>query len=78
VTSPGRPTCTTLSDVGATQTNALSSSSYLSARATGGRAGAITWAGITLSSHSLDHAELEQISYWRPSTVGELIFNYWD
>lgn len=27
---------------------------------------------------ALDHAELEQISYWRPGTAGELIFNYWD
>ena len=27
---------------------------------------------------ALDHAELEQISYWRPCTAGELIFNYWD
>ena len=27
---------------------------------------------------ALAPAELEQISYWRPGTVGELIFNYWD
>jgi hypothetical protein len=27
---------------------------------------------------ALDHTELEQISYWRPGTAGELIFNYWD
>ena len=27
---------------------------------------------------ALDHAELEQISYWKPSTAGDLIFNYWD
>lgn len=27
---------------------------------------------------ALDHAELEQISYRRPGTAGELIFNYWD
>jgi hypothetical protein len=27
---------------------------------------------------ALDHAELEQISHWRPGTAGELIFNYWD
>lgn len=26
---------------------------------------------------ALDHAELEQIRHWRPSTAGELIFNYW-
>jgi hypothetical protein len=29
-------------------------------------------------STALDHAELEQISYWKPRTAGELIFNYWD
>jgi hypothetical protein len=27
---------------------------------------------------ALDHAELEQISHWKPGTVGELVFNYWD
>jgi eukaryotic-like serine/threonine-protein kinase len=27
---------------------------------------------------ALDHAELEQVSHWKPSTAGELIFNYWD
>lgn len=27
---------------------------------------------------SLSKAELEQISYWRPKTVGEVIFNNWD
>lgn len=27
---------------------------------------------------ALDHAELVQINYWKPNTVGELIFNYWD
>jgi len=27
---------------------------------------------------ALDHAELEQIRHWKPGTVGELIFNYWD
>ena len=27
---------------------------------------------------ALDHAELEQVSYWQPGTAGELIFNYWD
>jgi hypothetical protein len=27
---------------------------------------------------ALDQAELKQISYWKPGTVGELLFNYWD
>jgi hypothetical protein len=27
---------------------------------------------------ALDHAELEQISYWKPGTADEVIFNYWD
>jgi hypothetical protein len=26
---------------------------------------------------ALDHAELEQISHWKPRTAGELVFNYW-
>ncbi len=26
----------------------------------------------------LADAELEQVGYWRPSTVGELMFNWWD
>ncbi|WP_230200279.1 hypothetical protein [Bacillus niameyensis] len=26
----------------------------------------------------LNNAELEQISYWKPETIGQLIFNYWD
>ncbi|MDO0910981.1 hypothetical protein QQM39_08965 [Streptomyces sp. DT2A-34] len=26
----------------------------------------------------LAEAELEQVRYWRPSTVGELMFNWWD
>ncbi len=26
----------------------------------------------------LSHAELTQIKYWNPSTVGEVIFNFWD
>ncbi|MGG3792183.1 hypothetical protein ABEV41_13520 [Geobacillus thermodenitrificans] len=26
----------------------------------------------------LNSAELEQISYWKPKTIGEIIFNYWD
>lgn len=27
---------------------------------------------------ALDHAEQEQIIYWKPGTAGEVIFNYWD
>lgn len=27
---------------------------------------------------ALDKAELSQISFWKPATAGELIFNYWD
>lgn len=23
-------------------------------------------------------AELQQIQYWKPKTVGEILFNYWD
>ncbi|MER6473230.1 hypothetical protein [Streptomyces collinus] len=26
----------------------------------------------------LAEAELEQVRYWRPSTIGELMFNWWD
>lgn len=26
----------------------------------------------------LNSAELEQIAYWKPETVGQIIFNYWD
>lgn len=26
----------------------------------------------------LNSAELEQIAYWKPETVGQVIFNYWD
>ncbi|MFE9399886.1 hypothetical protein [Streptomyces flavidovirens] len=26
----------------------------------------------------LAEEELEQVGYWRPSTVGELMFNWWD
>lgn len=30
-------------------------------------------------NHSkLNAAELEQITYWKPETIGEVIFNYWD
>lgn len=26
----------------------------------------------------LDRAEIDQIKYWKPSTIGELAFNWWD
>jgi hypothetical protein len=26
----------------------------------------------------LNRAELEQLAYWKPETVGQVIFNYWD
>ena len=26
----------------------------------------------------LNRAEIEQVKYWKPSTVGELAFNWWD
>ena len=28
--------------------------------------------------HALNRAELEAIKYWKPSIIGEIIFNYWD
>ena len=28
--------------------------------------------------HDLDAAELEQIKYWKPQSVGEIVFNEWD
>ncbi|QKS71220.1 hypothetical protein FLK61_31405 [Paenalkalicoccus suaedae] len=31
-----------------------------------------------LSDSKLNKAEMEQITYWQPKTVGEIIFNYWD
>ncbi|MEI5906647.1 hypothetical protein WAK64_06200 [Bacillus spongiae] len=31
-----------------------------------------------LKQTELNSVELEQISYWRPETVGQIIFNYWD
>jgi hypothetical protein len=32
----------------------------------------------TADTSELTEAELEQVRYWRPSTVGELMFNWWD
>jgi hypothetical protein len=26
----------------------------------------------------LNRAERDQIDYWRPDTLGELLFNFWD
>ena len=26
----------------------------------------------------LDQVEMEQVSYWKPETIAEIIFNYWD
>lgn len=37
--------------------------------------------GIPLSQadlSALDRAEHDQIGYWAPATVGELLFNFWD
>ncbi|MBF5032143.1 MULTISPECIES: hypothetical protein [unclassified Micromonospora] len=37
--------------------------------------------GIPLSQadlSALDRAEHDQIGYWTPATVGELLFNFWD
>lgn len=31
-----------------------------------------------LKQTELNSSELEQISYWKPETVGQIIFNYWD
>ncbi len=28
--------------------------------------------------NTLNSAELKQISYWKPKTMGQVIFNYWD
>ncbi len=30
------------------------------------------------NKHNLDNSELEQIFYWKPKTVGEVMFNFWD
>lgn len=26
----------------------------------------------------LNSAELKQLAYWKPETVGQIIYNYWD
>ena len=33
---------------------------------------------ILQNANELNSAELEQIAYWKPEKVGEVIFNYWD
>lgn len=30
------------------------------------------------NKHELNSAEWEEIAYWKPNTIGEIIFNYWD
>lgn len=34
--------------------------------------------GILQNDNNLNSAELEQIAYWEPKRIGEVIFNYWD
>jgi hypothetical protein len=34
--------------------------------------------GIIQNDNQLNSAELKQIAYWKPETIGELIFNFWD
>lgn len=31
-----------------------------------------------LRDHSLNKGDLEQIKYWKPETIGQIIFNFWD
>lgn len=33
---------------------------------------------IVKNENSLHQGELEQLVYWQPKTVGEVVFNYWD
>lgn len=30
------------------------------------------------NDNQLNHAELAQIAYWKPITLGEVLYNYWD
>jgi len=30
------------------------------------------------NENALNSAELEQLAYWKPKTIGNIIFNYWD
>lgn len=34
--------------------------------------------GILQNDHDLNSDELEQITYWNPERIGEIIFNFWD
>jgi hypothetical protein len=34
--------------------------------------------GILQNDNDLNSAELEQVAYWKPERIGEVIFNYWD
>ncbi|KGM45228.1 hypothetical protein P9D43_22580 [Neobacillus niacini] len=34
--------------------------------------------GILQNENDLNSAELEQVAYWKPKRIGEVIFNYWD
>ena len=34
--------------------------------------------GILQNDNYLNSAELEQVAYWKPERIGEVIFNYWD
>ena len=31
-----------------------------------------------LNEHNLDEEEIRQVRYWRPRTLGEVVFNEWD
>ncbi len=31
-----------------------------------------------IDTSSLDQAECRQVAYWKPATLGQLLFNYWD
>ncbi len=33
---------------------------------------------IVKNENTLHQVELEQLAYWQPATVGEVVFNYWD
>ncbi|WP_419955223.1 hypothetical protein ACN6MT_06640 [Neobacillus niacini] len=34
--------------------------------------------GILQIENDLNRAELEQVAYWKPNRIGDVIFNYWD
>ena len=35
-------------------------------------------AAFTYSEHNLSKAELKQVKYWNPTSIGNIIFNEWD